>query len=283
MYLFGFAGSSVQFSCSVVPDSLRPHGLQHARLPCPSPTSRAWSNSCPLSRWCHPSISSSVVPFSSCFQSFPASGSFRMSRLFTSGGQSIGASASASVLPENIQHWFPLGWTGWISLRWVSGAAYEIYFPDQGSNLDPSALGGWSPNHWTTREVAGMSPFPRGFKTGVNHPDTSWHRKGYDRRMGLVCLDGTGLSPVSHVDQRLQSPTFSLSFMLCSKTTPPRPPSTFINSPSQPWERVLLLPSPLKVQWCQVEQTTLKAGGAEVLPVAFTDCVPYPLSRAEKV
>ena len=108
---------SVQFSCSVVSDSLRPHGLQHARPPCPSPTSRVYSNSCPLSRWCHPTISSSVVPFSSCPQSFPASGSFPMNQFFTSGGQSIGVSASTLVLPMNIQDWFPLGWTGWISLQ----------------------------------------------------------------------------------------------------------------------------------------------------------------------
>ena len=94
---------SLQFSRSVVSDSLRPHGLQHARLPCLSPTPGACSNSCPLSQWCHPTISSSVVPFSSCPQSFPASGSFLMSQLFASGGQSIGASASASVLPMNIQ------------------------------------------------------------------------------------------------------------------------------------------------------------------------------------
>ena len=97
-------------------DSLRPHGLQHARLPCPSPTPGACSNSSPLSQWCHPTISSSVIPFSSCLQSFPASGSFQMSRFFTSGGQSIRISASGSVLPMNIQDWFPLGWTGWISL-----------------------------------------------------------------------------------------------------------------------------------------------------------------------
>ena len=97
--------------------TLRPHGLQHATLPCPSPTPRAYSNSCPLSRWCHPAISSSVVPFSSHPQSFPASGSFPMSQFFASGSQSIGVSASASVLPMNIQDWFPLGWTGWISLQ----------------------------------------------------------------------------------------------------------------------------------------------------------------------
>ena len=105
------------FSRSVVSDSLWPHGLQHARLPCPSPSPQVCSDSCPLSRWCHPTISSFVVPFSSCLQSFPASGSFQMSQLFVSGGQSIGVSASTSVLPMNIQDWFPLGWTGWISLQ----------------------------------------------------------------------------------------------------------------------------------------------------------------------
>ena len=109
--------SSVQFSRSVVSNSLWPHGLQHPRIPCLTPTPRAYSNSCPLSWWCHPTISSSVVPFSLLLQSFPASGYFQMSQLFTSGGQSIGVSASASVLPKNIQDWFPLGWTGLISLQ----------------------------------------------------------------------------------------------------------------------------------------------------------------------
>ena len=108
--------SSVWFSHSVVSDSLRPHEPQHARPSCPSPTPRAYSNSCPLSWWCHPTISSSVVPFSSCLQSFPASGSFQMSQLFESGGQIIGVSTSTSVLPMGILDWFPLGWTGWISL-----------------------------------------------------------------------------------------------------------------------------------------------------------------------
>ena len=105
---------SVQFSRWVMPDSLQPHGLKHTRLPCPSTTPRACSNSCPWSRWCHPTISSSVVPFSSCLQSSPASGSFPMSQFFASGGQSIGTSASA--LSKNIQDWFPLELTGWISL-----------------------------------------------------------------------------------------------------------------------------------------------------------------------
>ena len=95
---------------------LRPHGLQHARLPCPSPTPGAYSSSCSSSQWCHPAISSSVVPFSH-LQSFPESGSLQISQFFTSGGQSIGVSASPSVLPKDIQDWFPLGWTGWISLQ----------------------------------------------------------------------------------------------------------------------------------------------------------------------
>jgi len=109
--------SSVQFSHLVMSSSLQPHGLQHASPPCPSPTPRAHSNSYPSSRWCHPTISSSVIPFSSHLQSFPASGSFQRSPLFTSGGQSIGVSASTSVLPMNIQDWVPLRWTGWISLK----------------------------------------------------------------------------------------------------------------------------------------------------------------------
>ena len=106
-----------QFSCSVVSDSLWPHGLQHTRPTCPSPTPWAHSNSCPLSQWCHPTILSSVVCFSACLQSFQASGSFQMSQLFTSGGQSIGVSASTTVLLMNIQDWYPLGWTCWISLQ----------------------------------------------------------------------------------------------------------------------------------------------------------------------
>ena len=109
--------SSVQFSHSVVSNSLQPHGLPCSRPPCPSPTTRVYSNSCPLSRWCHPTIASSVIPFSSYLQSFPASGTFPMSQLFLSGEQNIWVSASASVLPMNIQNWFPLGWTGWISLQ----------------------------------------------------------------------------------------------------------------------------------------------------------------------
>ena len=122
VYHTTYLGQSVsQFSHSVVSDSLQPHGLQHARPPCPSPPPGVYTNSCPLSLWwtqcpLSPTISFSVVPFSSHLQSFPASGSFQMSQ-FTSGGKSIGVSASASVLPMNIQDWFPLGWAGWISLQ----------------------------------------------------------------------------------------------------------------------------------------------------------------------
>ena len=112
-------GARIQFSLvySVVSDSLQPHGLQHARPPCPSPTPGIYSNSCLLSWWCHPIISSFVVPFPSCLQSFPASGFFQMSQLLASGGQCIGVSASTSFLPMNTQDWSPLGWTDWISLQ----------------------------------------------------------------------------------------------------------------------------------------------------------------------
>ena len=109
--------SSVQFSCSVVFDSLWPRGLHHARPPCPSSKHRVYSNSCPLGQWCHPTSSSSIVPFSSCPRSFPVSGSFPMTQFFTSGGQNIGVSASTSVIPMNTQDWSPLEWTDWISLQ----------------------------------------------------------------------------------------------------------------------------------------------------------------------
>ena len=112
-----FLSTSIQFSFSVMSNSFRPHEPQHTRPPCPSPTPRVYPNPCPLSRWCHLTISSSVVPFSLCPQSFPASGSFPMSQVFTTGGQSIGVSASTSVFPMNTQDWSPLGWTGWISLQ----------------------------------------------------------------------------------------------------------------------------------------------------------------------
>ena len=133
-----FCPCDCQFSRSVMSDSFWPHGLQHTRPPCPSPTHGACSNSCLSSQWCHPTISSSVVTFSSCLQSFPASGSFQMSQFFTSGGQSIGVSASASVLPMNIQDWFPLGLTGWISLP--SKRLSRVFSNTTFKSINPSAL-----------------------------------------------------------------------------------------------------------------------------------------------
>ena len=115
--LYPLDASSVQFSCSVVSDSLRPHESKHTRPPCPSPTPRFHPDSCPSSQWCHPAISSSIVPFSSCPQSLPGSESFPTSHLFAWGSQSIGVSSLASVLPKNTQDWSPSGWTGWMSLQ----------------------------------------------------------------------------------------------------------------------------------------------------------------------
>ena len=129
-----------QFSRSGVSDSLWPYGLQHARPPCPSPTPGVYSNSCPLSRWCHPTISSSVIPFSSRLQSFPASGSLPMSQFFTSGGQSIGASASASVLPMNIQDWFPLGYDGLVGSPCSPRDSQESSPTPQIKNINSSVL-----------------------------------------------------------------------------------------------------------------------------------------------
>ena len=137
------------FSCKLVSDSLWPHGLQHARPPCPSPTPRVYANSCPSSQWCHPTISSSVVSFSSCLQSFPASRSFQMSQLFTSGAQSIGASASA--LPMNIQDWSPLGWTGWISLQSKGLSRIFSNTTVQKHQFFGAQLSLWSNSHVPTR------------------------------------------------------------------------------------------------------------------------------------
>ena len=135
---------AVHFSI-VVSDSLQPHGLQHTRPPCPSPTPRVYPNSRPLCRWCHRTISSSVIPFSSRLQSFPASGSFPMSQFFPSGDQSIGVSASASVLPINIQDWFPLGWIGWISLQ--SKRLSRLFSNTKFKNINSSAFSFlYSPN-----------------------------------------------------------------------------------------------------------------------------------------
>ena len=143
---YSHRGHSVQFSRSVMSNSLPPHGLQHASLPCPSPTPGACSNSCPSSGWCHPTISPSVVPFSSRLQSFPASGSFPMSQFFTSSGQSIGVSASASVLPVNIQDWFPW-WTGWISLQSKGPSRVFSNTTAQKHQLSRAQFSLWSNSH----------------------------------------------------------------------------------------------------------------------------------------
>ena len=142
-------------------DSLWPRGLQHARPPCPSPTPRDYSNSYPLSQWCHPTISSSVIPFSSHLQYFPALGSFQMSQLFASAGQSIRVSASASVLPKNTQDWFPLGWTGWISLQ--SRGLSRVFSTIQFKSISSSALSFlYSPtltsihDHWKNHNLSLM-------------------------------------------------------------------------------------------------------------------------------
>ena len=139
--------------------SLQPHGLQHTRPPCPSPTPRVYWNSCPLSQWCHPTISSSAVPFSSCLQYFPASWSFQMSQLLASGCQSIGDSASASVPPMNIQDWFPLGWTAWISLQ--SMGFSRVFSNPQLKSIHAFALSlVYSPNshtHMTTGKTKALT------------------------------------------------------------------------------------------------------------------------------
>ena len=129
---------SVQFSCSVMSTSLWPHELQHARPPCPSPTPGVHPNPCPLRQWCHPTILSSVIPFSSCPQSFPASGSFPTSQLFASGGQRIGVSAPASVLPMNTQDWSLLGWTGWISSQ--SKGLWRVFSSTMVQSINSSVL-----------------------------------------------------------------------------------------------------------------------------------------------
>ena len=151
----------VQFSSvgSVVSNSLRPHGLQHSRLSCLSPTPRTSTNSCSLSWWCHPTISSSVVPFPSRLQSFPAWGSFPVSQFFTSGGQSTGASASALVFPVNIQDWFPLGWTGWIYLQSSCSSKASVLQLSAFSNGQFLPVGKLEPVLWNTVTIEEMAGF----------------------------------------------------------------------------------------------------------------------------
>ena len=162
--------SIIHFSHWVVSDSLWPHELQHTRPSCPSPNSRAYSNSCPSSRWCHPTISSCVIPFSSCLQFFPASGSFPMSQFWASGGQSIWVSASASVLPMNMQCWFPLGWTGWTSLQskglWVfsNTTVQKHQFFSMFKNKIPSR---WSRRPRTAGLQQSLSLIPTTFPTSL--------------------------------------------------------------------------------------------------------------------
>ena len=147
---------SFQFSHSVVSDSLRPHELQHARPPGPSSTPGVHPNSCPSSQWCHPTISSSVVPFSSCPQPLPASESFPMSQLFAWGGQSIGVSASASVLPMNTQDWSPLEWTGWISLK--SKGLSRVFSNSTVQKPYPFSRGSSQPRNWSPTSQADSLP-----------------------------------------------------------------------------------------------------------------------------
>ena len=161
----------VHFSRSVVSDCLWPHGLQDARLPCPSPTPGACSDSCPSSQWCHPTISSSLVPFSSRLQSFPASGSFPMSQFFTSGGKRIGVPASASVLPTNIQDWFSPGLTGWISL--------------QSKRLSESS---------PTLQFKSISSLALSFLVPLSHPYTTTGKNLPLTRIRLWCVSNTFVS-----------------------------------------------------------------------------------------
>ena len=156
--IYGSSCSSVQFSRSVMSDSLRTRELQHTRPPRPSSTPGVHPNPCPLSWWCHPTISSSVVPFSSCPQSFPASGSFQMSQLFSSGGQSIGVWASTSVLPMNTQDLSPLGWTGWISLQ-------------------SKGLSGVLQHHSSKASILQHSAF---FIVQLSHPYNYWKNNSFD-------------------------------------------------------------------------------------------------------
>ena len=145
------------FGYSVLSNSLWPRGLQHAQLPCPSQSPGACSNSYPLSQWCHPTISSSVIPFSSCPQSFPKSGSFPVSQFFTSGGQSFGTSVSASVLSMSIQDWFPLGWTGWISLQSKGFSRVFSNTTVQKHQFFSTQLSFWSSSHMTTGKTIALT------------------------------------------------------------------------------------------------------------------------------
>ena len=184
------------FSHSVVSNSLWPYGLQHARLPCPSPSPRACSNSCPLRQWCHPTISSSVIPFSSCLQSSPASGSFQMSQLFASGGQSIGVWASTSVFPMNIQDWFPLGWTGWISLQ-SKGLSRVFSNTTAQKHQKPGELASrkgsqrvrqdWATKHKRTALSTRSQQVTSSLEHRSLHEESTWLHKRFQLGSGSVC------------------------------------------------------------------------------------------------
>ena len=171
--VFSWLDNSVlcSFSRLVVSDSLWPHGLQHARPPWPSQTPRVYSNSCTSSWWCHPTISSSVIPFSSCLQSFPASGSFLMSQFFASGGQSIGVSASTSVLPMNTQNWFPLGWTGWIPFQGTLKSLLQHHSSVQFSSVAQSCPTLCDPMNPSTPGLPAHHQLPESTQTHVHWVD----------------------------------------------------------------------------------------------------------------
>ena len=200
--------SSVQSSRSVISDSLQPHGLQHTRLPCPSPSPGVYSDSCPSSQWCHPTISSSVIPFSSRLQSFPASGSFPMSQLFASGGRSIGPSALASVLPMHSQDWFPLGWTGWNSLQ--SKGLLRVFSSTTVQTVDLNKLftqrdpigGKWEPEKMprighrgrTDESHSEASPHTCPWGSNLQTPSMGQRQGGWGHR-GQACILGVKWAP----------------------------------------------------------------------------------------
>ena len=167
-------------------NSLQAHKLLYTRPPCPSPTPKVDSNSCPSSWWCYPTISSSVVPFSSCLQSFPASGSFPMSQFFTSGGQSIASSASASVFPMNIQDWFPLGWTGWISLQF-KGLQKTVQIFSRTSEERPPITKHFVGKDWGQEEKGTAEDEMIGWYHQLNGHEFGWTPGVGDRQGGLAC------------------------------------------------------------------------------------------------
>ena len=206
MYQNKTNNTNVQFSCSVMSNSLQPHELQHARPPCTSPTRRVHLNSCPLSQWCHPAISSSFAPFSSCPQSLRASESLTMSQLFAWGGQSTGVSVLASFLPRNTQGWSPLEWTGWISLqskgfsRVFSNTEAPIIWPPDVKNWfigkDPDAGKVWR------QEEKGMTEDEMvGWHHRLNGREFGWAPGVGDGQGGLACCSSWGCKELDSTEQ----------------------------------------------------------------------------------